>query len=268
MLAHPIAAALLFGTNYASAITAPRPKKAPNKLDFLRAMNIHTNNIKAGKQRKLERTSTGDARVDFQNELLHGKTKSSAALRKKVIEKSTFVKKTPSAAAAPDDAAGRKLANNNGYKYNENYSGNDDWYNNQADLWENDFGFNVMQYSVSYAGCAAVKQFDEGEFLTKRFVTFRLCPENTCSGWEFDYEDNSGCGCGNQCNDIADYEAAQGYNNDDDAGFDDDSCMNACFAQCLTWGNVNGGNNRRLDDQAKNYNWQDGADEEYNEYSN
>ena len=105
-----------------------------------------------------------------------------------------------------------------------------------------------------------MKQFDEGEFLTKRFVTFRLCPENTCSGWEWDYGDNSGCGCTKQCNSIADYEDAQG------AGFDDESCMNACFKQCETWGNVNGGNNRRLED-AKNYNWQDG-NEEYNEYSN
>ena len=77
--------------------------------------------------------------------------------------------------------------NNNGeanYKYNNQRDGADDYFNSYA-TWENEFGFDVTQFSLSYARCAAVRQYDDeiaadedttSVFATKRFAVFRFCP--------------------------------------------------------------------------------------------
>ena len=77
--------------------------------------------------------------------------------------------------------------NNNGeanYKYNNQRDGADDYFNSYA-TWENEFGFDVTQFSLSYTRCAAVRQYDneitaDGDttsvFATKRFAVFRFCP--------------------------------------------------------------------------------------------
>ena len=80
-----------------------------------------------------------------------------------------------------------------------------------------------------------VKQFDDElaaeedsqtVFTTKHFAVFRFCPEATCMGFVYDEAD---CGCEDQCEAIAEYNAyVNGDNNNDDS----DACEEACQAQC------------------------------------
>lgn len=60
---------------------------------------------------------------------------------------------------------------------------------NDDDAW-GDFGFDVTQYSIKYAGCSSVQTYndelaeDEDSvtvLANKRFVVFRLCPSNSCN---------------------------------------------------------------------------------------
>eukprot|EP00985_Skeletonema_marinoi_P019209 scaffold10932_cov136-Skeletonema_marinoi.AAC.2 len=91
--------------------------------------------------------------------------------------------------------AGRKLedaaADYNNYQYSQNYvQGTDDAYSfNQDADWENDWGFDASQYSLSYERCATVKHFDvekaaqedvTSPFRTQHFAVLRLCPAKTC----------------------------------------------------------------------------------------
>lgn len=88
--------------------------------------------------------------------------------------------------------------NNQGnYKYNQNKDGTDDGFAVFGD-WENGFDFDPTQYSVSYYGCAEVKQYEDwvaadedvdGVFATKHFAVFRFCPERTCMGWQEEDEE-------------------------------------------------------------------------------
>mmetsp|Transcript_26313 Transcript_26313/g.56516 ORF Transcript_26313/g.56516 Transcript_26313/m.56516 type:complete len:684 (+) Transcript_26313:42-2093(+) len=247
MLAYPIAtAALLIGTASAAASSA-NPQL---KTDFMRAMDTRKNK----RRRRL-------SHKEFQTEL-HGDSKTSAALRKKMIQKSTVVK-------SPGSGEDRKLQNNNNYNnYNSNANananananradGSDDYFNAYGE-WDNTFGFDPTQYSLSYHRCAAVRQFDEelaaeegsmSVLATKRFAVFRFCPEATCVGWE---EEESDCGCQDQCDAIK--EANGNGNGDDDNA--DDQCETACQEQCDIWqqqysmyGNyeqTEGGGNRKL----------------------
>jgi hypothetical protein len=77
---------------------------------------------------------------------------------------------------------GRKLASY--------VQGTDDAYgfNKDAD-WQNDWGFDASQYSLSYERCATVKHFDvekaaqedaTSPFRTQHFAVLRLCPAKTC----------------------------------------------------------------------------------------
>lgn len=131
----------------------------------------------------------------------------SAALRKKLIKKGTFV-------------GGRRLDQdydnwydnvmNGNYNYNFNYNqgqaqqanddavaeddsveednAEDDEENEQVQN-ENGYVFNPSQYALSYHRCAAVRQFDDevaaredtnSVFATKNFAVFRFCPAATC----------------------------------------------------------------------------------------
>jgi hypothetical protein len=109
----------------------------------------------------------------------------SPTLRKKVMEKAT-----------PLPAGGRKLQNNqNANQANANNAqsqndGADDYFMAFGE-WNNAFGFDPTQYSLSYHRCAEVRQFDDelaaqedstSVFATKHFAVFRFCPSETCGG--------------------------------------------------------------------------------------
>ena len=188
-LASASAAAKNMDANFLRAMNSGMDNQKTTKLDFLREMNGHT------------RRRTISESKQFNAEL-HGITKSSALLRKKMIEKS-IVSKIPggggdvvnvasssnididgdvtSSSAKIEDHDTRKLqfSSSSGYKYNSNKDGSDDYFE-----FDNQFGFDVSQYSVSYHRCASVKQFEEGAFSTKQFAVFRFCPEQTCEGFQ------------------------------------------------------------------------------------
>jgi len=207
MLAHPIATAALFvlGSGAANAATTPK-----QKMDFMRAMKTTTK--KANRSRKLN----SETHKKFKAEL-YGKSKASAALRAKVMSKSKVT---------TEPGQGRKLDGSyNNYNAYEDYKSANGYNNNNANanayngnnansysqnakdtddyfaatgVWNNQFGFDVTQYSLSYHRCASVRQFDDelaaqddttSVFSTKQFAVFRFCPEATCMGQaENDYQ--------------------------------------------------------------------------------
>mmetsp|Transcript_11153 Transcript_11153/g.23711 ORF Transcript_11153/g.23711 Transcript_11153/m.23711 type:complete len:703 (+) Transcript_11153:199-2307(+) len=269
MLAYPIATALLLLGQGSSAATAKKKTGTssrthhPEKPNFLRKMDGHKNHAR----RKL-------SIKEFEAEL-YGDSKKSAELRKKVIEKSTMVK--------PPGGGGdkRKLQNynnnannannpynNNGnyaydedgniqYKYsNNNEDGTDDYFQSNGG-WENAFGFDVSQFSLSYHRCAAVRQYDDqiaamedtdSVFATQRFAVFRFCPAQTCmenedgeEDWECD-EDTYG---EEYCAALEEYmeqmeENAQNYKQYGSGwnGYN----QNGGYDQAMNWMQVNQGN--------------------------
>jgi len=224
MLAYPIATALLLLGQGSSAAAAKKKTGSssrtphPDKPNFLRKMDGH-------KKHARRRLSV----KEFQAEL-YGDSKKSAELRQKVIKKSTMVKPPGSGGDtrklqnydnnynSNNQANGNannynyqsnnannanNPYNNNGnyvydedgniqYTYDNNKDGTDDYFQSNGD-WENAFGFDVSQFSLSYHRCAAVRQYDDqiaamedtdSVFATKRFAVFRFCPARTCMGWE------------------------------------------------------------------------------------
>ena len=232
MLAYPIATVAILLLSSQNAVSA---KKTPSKTDFLRAMNAHSTI-----RRKL---SSSDLKKEFNAEL-YGSTKSSAALRKKVMDRSTIIK-VPGDESNADPELKAK-ANDNRRKleqsYNKysNYKDGTDDYVHASGGYENIFGFDPTQYSVSYHRCASVKQFDDvlaatedstTVFAEKHFAVFRFCPEKTCQGWQMDYEK---CGCEKQCNKAI--NLGYTYNNNNNNGGDDkENCMSACYDSCKIW---------------------------------
>ena len=266
MLAYPIAT-IAFLLLSQDAVATTGTKKTPTKTDFLRAMNKHST------RRKL----SNDAKKEFTAEL-HGSTKQSAALRKKIMDRSTITK-VPGDESAADPELKAK-ANDNRRKLEQNYNkynnykdGTDD-YVHASGGYENIFGFDPTQFSVSYHRCASVKQFDdvlaatedsETVFAEKHFAVFRFCPEQTCQGWQIDYEK---CGCAKQCNKAIN----QGYtyvsnnynnNNDDEEQDDEELCLSACYDSCKVWAvqqdlntNYSG---RKLDENENMQGWYNGV---------
>lgn len=217
--------------------TAATDATPPTKIDFLRAMDSHRNN-----GRKL-------SEAEFKAEL-YGNSPSSFALRKKFMEKSTLV------SSSSDEEERRKLQSSN---YNANHDGSDDYFRVYG-TWENEFGFDITQYSLSYHRCSEVRQFDDelaaqedttSVFATKHFAVFRFCPSATCMGWQ---EEEADCGCYYQC------EAIVANEENGDA----DLCQSACQTQCVVWQqqSSNSGNARR-DLQNNNNN----NNNEYNSFS-
>ena len=192
MLSYPIAtAALLLLSQDADAASTPK-----QKVDFMRAMNSKNNKPS---RRKLSRKDHEDFRAT-----LHGNSKDSQALRSKLIQKST-VKKSPGEHKIEDtnDDANKDdnaTANSNAYSNNANGNSNaerklskatDDYFMTSG-KWDNGFGFDATQFSLSYHRCASVRQFDdelaaaddsESVFTTKHFAVFRFCPEVSCMGY-------------------------------------------------------------------------------------
>jgi len=125
---------------------------------------------------------------------ISGDSKRARQLRKKVISKAKRVEHVK------DGQSDRDLQNNNynDNNYNSAYQANSNSNNDNTDdyfrtngEWDNTFGFDVTQYSLSYHRCAAVRQFDDelaanedstSVFSTNSFAVFRFCPSSTCEG--------------------------------------------------------------------------------------
>mmetsp|Transcript_22476 Transcript_22476/g.45035 ORF Transcript_22476/g.45035 Transcript_22476/m.45035 type:complete len:721 (+) Transcript_22476:161-2323(+) len=171
--------------------------------------------------RQLERLAQEDKTPSLEAvaEEMKGDSMSAQWLKKKIASKAKFV--SPEEVRAREQQANggeRKLQNGNNYGYNaynknngngnannqrnqydENWDGTDDWFAANGE-WENVFGFDVTEYSMSYLKCAAVKQFDDevaatedttSVFATEHFAIFRFCPARTCDGYEEDGEDEN-----------------------------------------------------------------------------
>ena len=113
----------------------------------------------------------------------------SSALKKSIMDEAIMVP----AGRKLEDAATSYYSNNNNQNvnYNQNYvQGTDDAYSFNQDVdWENDWGFDASQYSLSYERCATVKHFDvekaaeedaTSPFRTQHFAVLRLCPAKSC----------------------------------------------------------------------------------------
>eukprot|EP00586_Coscinodiscus_wailesii_P007032 CAMPEP_0172491132 /NCGR_PEP_ID=MMETSP1066-20121228/21832_1 /TAXON_ID=671091 /ORGANISM="Coscinodiscus wailesii, Strain CCMP2513" /LENGTH=538 /DNA_ID=CAMNT_0013260009 /DNA_START=220 /DNA_END=1836 /DNA_ORIENTATION=+ len=151
---------------------------------------------------------------------------------------------------------------------------NDDYYDDAAgddaaavddDADYGNFGFDVTQYSLKYARCAAIERYsddlaqDEDSsniFITQRFVVFRLCPSDYC------YE-GSTFGCDNNFGDyiipLDEYlEAKQEYNEEQQEAYCDfcEECMKDDRRR---------GRRRRLDEAEDADEGEDEADEDEDE---
>ncbi len=114
--------------------------------------------------------------------------KTSRTLTQSIKDKAVLL---PHGRKLEDAAADYNNNNNNQEYYSQNYiQGTDDAYgfNKDAD-WQNDWGFDASQYSLSYERCATVKHFDvekaaeedaTSPFRAQHFAVLRLCPTKTC----------------------------------------------------------------------------------------
>ena len=131
MLVYPIAA-IIFGTTLSVDASTTQPKrKTPTKTDFLKAMDRHARHSKS---RRALKSNTQD---EFNAEI-YGSTKSSAALRKKIIAKSVPAASSSGVGSAVGGGGGMKKGlgdsrRNLGYYYQNKYSqendGSDDYFN-------------------------------------------------------------------------------------------------------------------------------------------
>ena len=177
MLAYPLAlTALLAG----SAAAVPRS----TRQEFIRAMRQQKN---------------------LDPKILSNAAKSSA-LRKTILEEATFVppeRKLDEAEAEADAESNANQNQNQQYYYSQNYiQGTDDAYSFNTDAdWQNNWGFDASQYSLSYERCSTVKHFDvekaaqedaTSPFRTQHFAVLRLCPTKSCDrpDWYLEVEED------------------------------------------------------------------------------
>ncbi len=159
MLTYPLALTALL-TGSAKAVSRS------SKQEFIRAMRKHN----------LDPKIMADA-------------SKSSALKKSIMDEAIVV---PSGRKLEDAANGyyNNQNNNQNVNYSSNYiQGTDDAYSFEDADWENLWGFDASQYSLSYERCATVKHFDvekaaeEGAaspFRAQHFAVLRLCPAKTC----------------------------------------------------------------------------------------
>jgi len=176
MLTYPLALTTLLAGSTAAAVSRS------TKQEFIRAMRKH---------KTLDPKIMADAAK-------------SSALKKSIMDEAIMV---PPGRKLEDAAAYQgsyNNANQNANYYNENYvQGTDDAYStfNQDADWENLWGFDAPQYSLSYERCATVKHFDVDKaaeedatspFRTQHFAVLRLCPTKTCDrpDWYLDVEED------------------------------------------------------------------------------
>ena len=134
-------------------------------------------------------------------EILARSAKTSRTLTQRIKEKAVMVpagRKLDEAAAEYNDNGN----NNQNVYYSENYiQGTDDAYSFNKDVdWQNSWGFDASQYSLSYERCATVKHFDvekaaeedaTSPFRTQHFAVLRLCPAKTCDNPDWYATDDS-----------------------------------------------------------------------------
>lgn len=179
MLAYPLAlTALLAGSATAVSRTT--------KQEFIRTMSS---------QKNLDRKLMADV------------AKTSRSLTKSIKQNAIMVppgRKLEDAANANQNQYNQnqynQQQNQNQKYYSANYmSGTDDAFAN-AD-WENSWGFDASQYSLSYERCATVKHFDldkaaqedaTSPFRTQHFAVLRLCPTRTCDTPDWYLQDDAG----------------------------------------------------------------------------
>mmetsp|Transcript_27028 Transcript_27028/g.38676 ORF Transcript_27028/g.38676 Transcript_27028/m.38676 type:complete len:567 (+) Transcript_27028:56-1756(+) len=125
-------------------------------------------------------------RQNLDPKIMANAAKSSSTITKTIQEQAIMV---PAGRKLEDAANGNY--NNQNVNYNQNYvQGTDDAYGFDKDVdWQNDWGFDASQYSLSYERCATVKHFDiekaaeedaTSPFRTQHFAVLRLCPAKTC----------------------------------------------------------------------------------------
>lgn len=171
-------AALLLASTLAEPTAAAAPGPRTLKANFVREMAAATANKKiAG-------------------------TKTIPSLRKKVMEKATLV--PPGDRKLQNNQNGNNQANGNANvdaQGQQQYAGSDgaDDYFMSFGEWNNAFGFDPTQYSLSYHRCAEVRQFDDelaatedtdSVFATKHMAVFRFCPSETCMGYKQEEEED------------------------------------------------------------------------------
>jgi len=244
MLTYPTVATsalLLLGSQCPRSVEAGR--LGDQQREFMRAMKSSNARNVPGTGRRLstqknnqdETTPTPEAFIDE----IKGDSKRSDWFQRKVIEKATYV--------PPEEVRARELNNNYGYNvYNNNGNNNndvnnaaagdgtDDYYSAYGD-WDNAFGFDPTQYSMSYLRCAEVKQYDDevaaqedtkSVFSTKHFAIFRFCPAKTCDGIE----------------DVQDDDNVNGNNNANNNGYSRNNNYNAAMYGANYQQNRNQGN--------------------------
>lgn len=130
-------------------------------------------------------------------------SKTSRSLTKKIKDSATFIDLGRKLEDEQADGNANQAQNNKNYNYNKNYvNGNDDYFAYNKDMdWENIWGFDASQYSLSYERCSTVKHFDlekaaeedsTSPFRTQHFAVLRLCPAKTCDNpyWYVENDDN------------------------------------------------------------------------------
>ncbi len=170
MLTYPLAFITLLAGSTAAAVSRS------TKQEFIRAMRKH---------KTLDPKIMADA-------------SKSSALKKSIMDEAIMIppgRKLEDAAADQDQGNDNNAnANQNGNYYSQNYiQGTDDAYSNSRQNldvdWENTWGFDASQYSLSYERCATVKHFDvdmaaqedaTSPFRAQHFAVLRLCPTKTC----------------------------------------------------------------------------------------
>ncbi|KAL7462349.1 hypothetical protein ACHAXS_002730 [Conticribra weissflogii] len=218
------AVVLLAASGANAAVSSTKTRSDFSKLqmrnEFMAAMKYAqptASHRRAAKEkqhaRELERLAQEDKTPSLEAVAaeMKGDSMSAQWLKKKIASKAKFV--SPEEVRAREQANGgeRKLQNGNNYGYNaynknngngnnqknqydENWDGTDDWFAANGE-WENVFGFDVTEYSMSYLKCAAVKQYDDevaatedttSVFATEHFAIFRFCPARTCDGYQDD----------------------------------------------------------------------------------
>lgn len=220
---------LLCEVSVVSAITMEQAKiqieKNTNRLEFMRRM-------KASAAQDIDnKILTGSETKKFNQELI---SKSHPSLKGGVI--------TPSRPLRRVEDGGDDEAND------------EEWYEDAANYYNwNGLGVNIADYSLKYHKCTTLQSFvgedgdgDDGSpFVKHKFVTFRLCPTDTCSadGWD---------GCRDS---YGEYMMDMGEFIEIQANYDEELFEQYCnyCETCMYFENYFYGNNRRLAHACKYY---------------
>jgi len=224
---------LLCEVSIVSAITMQQAKiqieKNTNRLEFMRRMRV------SAAQDTGNEILTGSETKEYNQELI---SKTHPSLKGGAFTPSRPTRRMEDGADDADD----------------NYENDDAWYEEAANYYNwNDLGVNIADYSLKYHKCTTLQSFvgeeandaDGSPFVNHKFVTFRLCPTDTCSadGWD-------GCrdSYGEYMMDMSEFIEIQ-------AKYDEELFEQYCnyCETCMYFENYFYGNNRRLNHACKYY---------------